>query len=463
MLSLLYPAQTHINHKYLNTILATMGPKKSLRSYNLKNARPHDEETELDKQINVVLNNWHDIEFYRWLIINPRAMESNINDPYFECIGHSYVVALGAVLNLLSATIDPELEILPNPRHWEQKTTDLRQDKTIGFYYGSPIMRPPIGAKEIFEGQARFNQLQYLYFAANKTMHWSDYETAGMFTDIYIAAFDLFIEITGFERPEKMDDSVIGLFLLICDISINPVEGLILDPENIANIIEDHDPGIRFFKQCESIRNNKSKFESVVLKYSAAEYWSLTDSICELVGFLSPRVLMTTVVSWVDRSQAVKTLMKEDQTFDFSPGNLPVRLFLARFIKFHLDKVNHPEFFCWPGIWMTTGRKGGITNQLALSLFEEHRALFLDKEDGDVYPRTFLNRKEAAVQETFDTFYSWVTIYELTRQWIVGSGDFDCRFQWLTSKFTDAEIKVWSAGYFEQFFGVHPDSFEVIP
>lgn len=462
MLSLLYPAQTHINRKYLDVILAELGPKKPIRGYNLLTARPRQEETELDRQINVVLNNWHDIEFYRWLIIDPGAIESHIDDPYFECVGHSYVVALGAVINLISSTIDPQLEILPDPRKWDEKFSALKRDKSIGFYYGSPIMRSPIGAKEIFEGQARFNQLQYLYFAAGAKANWSDFETGGMFKGIYIAAFDFFIKITGFERPIEMDDSVIGLFLLVCDISINPVEGFVLAPENHAKLVEDHDPGIRFFRLCEAIRHNRSEFNSAVCEYSATEYWSLTDSLCELVGFLSPRDLMATVGSWSEGHQAVKDLMVEDKTFNFPPGNLPVRLFLSRFIQFQLDKSKNPEFFCWPGVWMTTGRKGKITTQLALALFEEHRALFLDREDGDVYPRTFMNREESAVQETFDTFYSWVTIYQLTRQWIVGTGEFDCRFSWLTSKFTDAEIKSWAAGYFEQFFGAHPDSFEVI-
>ena len=111
---------------------------------------------------------------------------------------------------------------------------------------------------------------------------------------------------------------------------------------------------------------------------------------------------------------------------------------------------------------MTTGKGGGITPEKALSLFEEHRALFLDKEDGDIYPRTFIDRDEIAVQETFDTFYSWVAIYELTRQWLVGTGEFDCDFSWLTSKYSQSEMEEWASSCFKDAFGIATTEFTVV-
>lgn len=160
--------------------------------------------------------------------------------------------------------------------------------------------------------------------------------------------------------------------------------------------------------------------------------------------------------------QKIATLLEEDKTFDFALGNLPVRVFLARLIRLQIDKAVTPEFFCWPGIWMTTAKDNGITPETALSLFEEHRALFLDKEDGDVYPRTFTDRDEKTVLETFNTFYSWVVTYELTRQWLVGDGDFDYNFSWLTSKYTQSEIETWASGIFEDAFGIPANGFRIV-
>ncbi len=460
--SLIYPAQSHFNHKYLTAILSDLGPVKSIREYNLLNSRPHDEETELDRNINAALNNWHDIEFYRWLVIDPKNIKEKINDPYFECVGHSYHIAIAAVLWLLSSTIDPDHNILLDPRPWEAKAQQLRNAKAPGFYYGSPIHLPPIGAREIFEGQARFSQLQYLYRASGRNINWGDFDKAGMFTPVYVEAFQCFLDLTGLERPSELDDPVVGLFLVVCDISINPAECFIEDLINFEALIVAHDPGMRFIQLCAAIKESRSPLRSCIKDYSAHEYWNISDSLCAATGFTSPRILLQTVASWPRQLQSVAKLLDEDKTFTFSLGNLPVRVFLARFIRLQMDKLTTPEFFCWPGIWMTTGNHKGIKPEKAISLFEEHRALFLDKEDGDIYPRTFIDRNEVSVQETFDAFYSWVAFYELTRQWLVGTGEFDFNFSWLTSKYSRREMEEWASRQFEDAFGISTTEFKIV-
>ncbi|WP_459949100.1 hypothetical protein [Denitratisoma sp. agr-D3] len=462
LLSLIYPAQSHLNHKYLMAILSDLGPVKSIRDYNLLNAKPHDQESELDRNINVALNNWHDIEFYRWLVIDPKNIKEKIHDPYFECVGHSYDVAIAAVLWLLSSTVDPDLEIFPDPRAWEPRSRQLRDAKAPGFYYRSPILLPPIGAKEIFEGQARFSQLQYLYLSSGRKISWDDFDKAGMFTEVYVEAFQYFLGVTGLELPSELDDPVVGLFLIVCDISINPAECFIEDLIDFERLVVVHDPGLRFIQLCLAIKDDINSFRSCITNYSATEYWKVSDLLCSATGFTSPRTLFQTVASWPSRLKSIEKLLDEDKTFSFSLGNLPVRVFLARFIRFQIDKLATPEFFCWPGTWMTTAKEGGITPEKALSLFEEHRALFLDKEDGDVYPRTFIDRDEIAVQETFDTFYSWVAIYELTRQWLVGTGDFDYDFSWLTSKYSQSEMEQWASSRFKDAFGISTTEFKVV-
>ncbi len=73
LLSLIYPAQSHLNHRYLKTILEQLGPVKSLREFHLR-SKAEDEGPLMD-QINIALNNWHDIEFYRWLVTDPRSVQ----------------------------------------------------------------------------------------------------------------------------------------------------------------------------------------------------------------------------------------------------------------------------------------------------------------------------------------------------------------------------------------------------
>lgn len=462
MLSLIYPAQSHSTHDYLKAILPELGAIKPIREFNLRNAKPHDLEGELERNINVALNNWHDIEFYRWLVIDPRSIKHRIDDPYFECVGHSYRIATSSVVALLSATIDPNLEIFPDPRPWEAKFMKLREDRARGFYYGSPVFLPPIGAREIFEGQARFSQLQYLYLSSGRSITWADFEGEGMFRGVYVEAFECFLRETGLEKPSALDDPVIGLFLLVCDVSISPAECITHDLADFENLVEIHDPGIRFVRLCFAISEDAALFQACISDYSAEEYWAVSTRLCASAGFESPRSLSEAITCWPRRFEKIAELLEEDKTFKFGLGNLPVRVFLARFIRLQIDKYNTPEFFCWPGIWMTTAKRGPVTPEVALSLFEEHRALFIDKEDGDVYPRSFLDRDELAVQEAFDTFYSWVAIYDLTRQWLVSPGEFDYDFSWLTSKYSQQEMEDWASSRFEALFGVSPRAFTII-
>ena len=61
-----------------------------------------------------------------------------------------------------------------------------------------------------------------------------------------------------------------------------------------------------------------------------------------------------------------------------------------------------------------------------------------------------------------DNFYMWVSMYEMTRQWLVDEGPFEYDYNWLTSKFTSAEIKAWADSGFEKSTGVHPDTFSIL-
>ena len=134
--------------------------------------------------------------------------------------------------------------------------------------------------------------------------------------------------------------------------------------------------------------------------------------------------------------------------------------FLPDFYGFRMINLKYLNIFV--GLGSADYRKGGIGLEQAAELFETHRALFVDKADGDVYPRTFSDKDEKSVLNTFNSFYSWNTVYELTRQWIVKEGDFDFNFFWLTSKYSKSEITEWVSNYFKNTYGVSPLSFKII-
>jgi hypothetical protein len=155
----------------------------------------------------------------------------------------------------------------------------------------------------------------------------------------------------------------------------------------------------------------------------------------------------------------MKSLLGEYQSFDYSHENLPVRVLFSHFMAFNEDKLSKPEFFCWPGAWMTGSR---VSEGIA-SLFDRNLALFIDKaDDGGVYPRLLTGKSEEKVQATFEGFYAANVTYDLTRQWIAMAGPFEYDYRWLSSTGTHADMKGFGGRNFEQIYGMHPDKFQLI-
>ena len=125
------------------------------------------------------------------------------------------------------------------------------------------------------------------------------------------------------------------------------------------------------------------------------------------------------------------------------------------------DKLASPQFFCWPGMCLTSYRQP-LSPETVVLLFSEHQALFLDRADRDVYPRLVPGKDEMTLQHLLDEFYVWVSMYEMTRQWLVEDGPFEYDYLWLTSKFTSSEIKAWADNNFQIGTGVHPDVFSIL-
>ncbi|WP_141692394.1 hypothetical protein [Paenibacillus pectinilyticus] len=349
---------------------------------------------------------------------------------------------------------------LPDARKWEREFEQLNKNKVFGYYHGSDIRLSPIGAREIFEGQARFSQLQYLYLSSGRKMSWDDFEHAGMLSQLYREAFDIFLKILDTPWPGTPEDSVVGLFLLVCDLAINPTDGFPFDLYHFPSFVFSVDPGIRFLMLCESIKNKNPNLVNSIHGYTKEEYLEVSEILCGYISCKTPYSASEKLSDWA--STNCKELMEEDNSFEFGSENLPVRLLFARFLRFQQDKFITPEFFCWPGIWSVGERKAGISLENARELFEAHKALFCDGLDGDIYPSTFPDKDEKSVQNTFNSFYFWNMTYDMTRQWIIQDGEFEYNFSWLTSKFPKSEVTTSVRNQFRDVYGVDPSAFQIV-
>ena len=459
MLSLSYPGQAHANHTYLKTFLERIGPKKSLRRF-VENAEGPGGDPETPVGLaSIVVNNHFDFEFFRALAVKPEFAREAIHHPYFDCLGHSYQITYGNIVLILATTLDETFSILPDPRGWTDEFAAMRARRKRGYYWGSPVSIPPTGAHHIFEGQARFGQLQYLYFASGGKLTWDHVRSMGMLNGVYAEAFESFLRLAELEWPTSIDHPVVALFLLVCDIALNPSVGFPMPLRDFKTFIEDVDPGFRFLFLCWTIAKQRPDLARAIRHYSRAEYVEVSEALAGPLLVDPPLAIAAAVARWTQESERLKTLMDEHRKSEYGPVNLPVHLMFSHFLAFCADKLEHPEFFCWPGVWMAGERMSAEIT----ALFERHEAPFIDKaEDGGIYPRLMPGKDEAAIHAAFENFYAVTVTYDLARQWIAMPGPFEYNYRWLASTGTDAEMKNFGDRHFEKVYGVHPDTFKII-
>lgn len=457
--SMLYPSQTTANMQHLFDLTALVGPKKPILTWaeNMQRrnlSRPQ----EADVLANIIINNFKDTEFYLALTYKPELAVSIYDDIYFECAGHSFHVAYDLVLGALRDNVDPESQIFPDGSEWEKEFMTLENQKTEGYYYGTPVRLAPVGLLHIFEGQARFIQLQFLSFARGG-MSLREARVANLLEGEYGKAFEVFLKMTNSDEPEHIDDPLVALFMLICDLSINPTAGFPSQIVDFENFYLDADPGIRFAVLCDSVARCHPELRTFIKSYSRDEYLEAASLLTDACGYESPMRALESIASWETKQPEVARLMEEHRTFEFGPPNLAIRVLLAEFIEFCKDKLQRPEFFCWAGAWMVGTRNEEAERELWL----KHLSLYSDREeDGGIFPRMIRGRSKEAIYRTFNNFYVANMTYDMTRQWVLQSGLFKFDFSKINKSIPEEVMTPAVKEVFKKQFGVSIDDFQIV-
>lgn len=400
IMSLSLPAQISSSLTYFKQYLELSGNKKPISIYSDNNQRDDLTDDPEFMAINHILNNFYDVLYYKVRVKRPSYMEEICKEKYFESIGHSFHISYATSVGLLATTFDTEYSFLPNPNIWTDRFIDLNERKVDGFYYGSSITLPTIGTEDLFEGQARFNQILYLHLKSNKTLNWFQFEQAGMLHGVYYSAFKLFLRILDEQRPASVDSPLIALYLLLIDIAINPAEGFPFGIENYESFVNDADPGIRFMYLCKTVKDKFPEFKSGIKEYSSEEYWTISNSLCECLGIHSPYEYLSELSEWCSKQESIIGLLKENESFIYGSGNLVVRLIFGRFLSLQQDKFNNPEFFCWPGLYLHGDRKSRTTDALYL----KHQAIFKENLNMDIAPAMLPGIDEKTLKDTSGFF-----------------------------------------------------------
>ncbi|MEI8044742.1 MAG: hypothetical protein WCL11_25245 [Verrucomicrobiota bacterium] len=460
LLSLSPPMQSHINYEHLKFILQEIGPEKPLE--RLTQGPPGRYAFDVDACLNRIVNNWHDLEFNRRILLNPKSLSDVLYSPYFESQGHSIEIGLANLLLLLGATFDSDFRTVPHPRSWEAPAADLRNRKVDGYFFGSTVRTTPIGAWQIFEGQARFSQLQYLYLATNGRMSWDEFRRIGMLSGVYVEAFETFLRLTGCKWPSTPIAADVLLFLLICDLAVNPSDGYPFDIRHFESLVESADPGIRFCWFCSQIAKHPN-LRDAVEKCDSGGYLEASTHLCKSIACETPVGVARELMKWVSEAEGFAKLLTQESTSSFSEDNLPLRVCFAKHLRFAEQRIRRPEFFCWPAMYFVERKGADVDLQASLDMFNKHQPPFVAHPNGEIRPALFQGISEKNMYETFNTFYHWILQYDLISQWVVGDGPYDLDFTWMHPLYTPAFTRPWADRAFKNLFGISLDDFKIGP
>lgn len=460
LLSLSYFSQCHSSIHELRETIQKFGPIKPLKRWTdqvlLKEGWAAQEKL---ASANIAVNNALDVSYYKDYAYEPRkAIHRIINENHFEDIGYTYSIVYGQLIGLISDSIDPEFDFLPRLDRLNSETLRLYNERCEGFHKGSAVRLPPLGIHAIYEGQARFIQLDFLNRALSEPLSCDEWRKEGYLSGIYVEAFESFLKLTESDWPTSLCDPLIPLFLLVCDLAINPTRGFPLEIECHETLIHDVDVGVRFAELCYAIKG-KPHLKTSIRNLSRDEYVDVSEELTEARGYDHPLSALHEVTRWVSNYQRVQELMEEYRTFEFKPVNINITVFLSHFIKMCSDKFENPQMFCWPGAYLA----GDPSDNGMREVWLRHLSLFSDKADKDgVYPRKWPDRPEEAVMTTFHRFYSMMAIYELTEQWILRDGPFDCKFSWMSDNYDQNAFDSWANESFKKYFNVALSDFVII-
>jgi hypothetical protein len=459
MLSLGQASRCHRNHPHLLRIIEELGPKKSLRTLAERDQN-HLPKPARDR-LNTIVNNFHDVELNTHFILDPSSLERLAKNPFFESVGHSLELGLECSLWLLHITFDAEFAFLPDFRPWEAAFDDLRDRKVENYHRDSRILRPPVGARDIFEGQARFSQFQYLHLAIPGSPTWDEFKKWGMMGDEYLWAFEQFILLAELEWPSSPIDPIVHLFLLVCDIAINPSDGYPFKLRHYESFRESVDPGFRFYLLARHIAQNPS-LKTAIQECSRKEYEEVSRELCKVPVCRTPVEVAEEIASWVPRAQVLQDLLNEEATYAYRKENLVARLYFAKHLRYAQDRAKFPEFFCWPGMHMAGEGFTQTSPETTDTLWRRHSAPFFAELGGEVQPTLVKGLIKEQVQESFNGFYSGIVQYDLLDQWTMTDGAFTFDYKWLAPQHPQEDMTAWCSEGFKMNFGVAPQDFELL-
>ena len=445
--ALTIPLQTHMNVGHLETF----GRKYKKPLFKFLEKQGQSLPNSLQRSLNIIVNNWMDVEFSYALLNYPENAQRVCSNKYFLSIGHAIQIHLGGTVGLLAACFDKDFDVLSNIKEWEDNFRELRERRVRNYFPGSQIIVPPLGIHSILEGQARFQELQFLYLAADRKITWDGFRVMGLMEPLYTRAFESFLVATGLEYPSNPISLSVHLFMVLCDIALNPDSGYPNDITDYERFLEDISPGIRFLRAAAVIRRSPH-LKNRLVNLTKDEYQEVVTEICQQLHWKTPQQTAATIMEMWERTEVPQELERENKNGEFRYDNMPIRFYYANHLNLMHDKAKNPEFFCWPAKHLVVEPNQSVELR-PIGVGSRRPPIVANCMVGGVEENLPQIKNPDARVRVISTFFQWQIYYDVVRQWIAKDGRFSFNYRWFDPGYTELDYMNWVKNSFQQNFG----------
>ena len=389
---------------------------------------------------------WREAELGNAFLVNPAQAFARVRSNAFlyESIGHSVAMHHSGVTWYVSQVIDPGGSVFPSADAWIDLYERSRKDRRL-LFEPQELALLPFGARDLFEGQARLSELQY-FDRAVEPRSLAEFKQAGLLEAVYSRCLDYFLKTIESPAPEAVHSPEVNLFLLLCDIAINPSDGYPLAIPETLDLIRDNHPGIRFARLCVVARDNKKELLTLLTRLSHGHYCQAAAILTEPLAWLPPdEVAKRTHEQYLSTSAGEK-LLEDRRHGEFGTQDVPIKFVLSEHINFCEWKAGCPHFFCWPGIYLTSdqGEDSPEVSALKDLLDATSPPFHASSELTGVDTVSISGLTSAQAKNVADRYFQNQAAVDLFRQWMshkngTVTNEFCYQYDWKPS-ISDAEV-----------------------
>ena len=394
---------------------------------------------------------WSEIEYGATFMLSPRTVIHLLKTAkFYESIGHSMLLLYLNSIAALARIADHNYCGLPPALDWIDLYEHFNRTAKPGF---SPleIIDVPLGMKELQEAQARLSELQYLDLSY-QSISWAEVKTGEKLSGIYGTALNYYFKHGNLSEPTSVHDPKINLFLVLCDIALNPDEGYPNLISDDGNFVYRTHPGIRFMKLCRILAENQDVLK-LLENLSLKSYQAVCEIFCRKAGWATPIEVFERVLTVFAKIDGLEELNSKEDLGDFGEIDVPLWFFLSQHRSFLETKSQVPHFFCWSGSFLCF-EENNTEAACAQEVLSWHLPPLMGTLDKGINTANLPQMTEDLQAKFINGYFATQVQYDLVRQWISKRGDFVFRYQW-KPRLNNAELKS-CLNNFKLNFGLSP-------